>query len=368
MMDTQQDFRIARLENSAVLFIYSMREQIFANPDYQRQSDVWPPEKRQLLIDSLINGYDIPKLYFHEFYPRKKIKGALYRYAIIDGRQRIQSIWEFLEGNLALANDFEYLPDPSVKAANLTYRELAQKYPAVKTRFDSVTLPIMTIQTDDLELIEDMFSRLNEAVPLNAAEKRNALGGPLPGAIRLLCNNRLFFKKKLPFKNKRYRHFDLAAKFLYIMYRKGIADTKKVYLDSFVKSFRNDKATEASKLRQDTEKVLKCMAKVFTNDDDLLRSVGMVMLYFILFREQVQKGWSDEVQRHELVHFERLRTKNRVSAEKDITAADYDLLEFDRLTQSPNDAVALQYRYAVMRRHVGPKAGRPIVPTSDAGK
>jgi hypothetical protein len=73
-----------------------------------------------------------------------------------------------------------------------------------------------------------------EAVPLSAAEKRNALPGPLPAEIRTVAK-RDFFLKNLPFTNSRYRHFDLAAKFLLTEEVEKITDTKKVYLDAFVR-------------------------------------------------------------------------------------------------------------------------------------
>ena len=88
-------------------------------------------------------------------------------------------IVKFIEGAFPLGDDFEYLEDVAVEAAGMNYSELAQKYPKIKSRFDAFSLPIVTVETDDLELIEDMFSRLNEAVPLNAAEKRRAIGGDM---------------------------------------------------------------------------------------------------------------------------------------------------------------------------------------------
>ena len=48
------------------------------------------------------------------------------------------------------------------------------------------------IRTPAVELIEEMFSRLNEAGPLNTAENRNGKGGPLreigarPGDLSIL--------------------------------------------------------------------------------------------------------------------------------------------------------------------------------------
>ena len=86
------DFRISNLTNSAVLYLYSEKEFILLDPEYQRDSDIWSLEKKQLLIDSILNGYDIPKIYFHEFSPQKKIKGDVYKYAIIDGKQRISAL------------------------------------------------------------------------------------------------------------------------------------------------------------------------------------------------------------------------------------------------------------------------------------
>ena len=151
----------------------------------QRDGDVWTLEKKQLLIDSIINDYDIPKLYFHALSAdQKKEEGKQFDFAIIDGRQRIETIWKFIDGDFPLATDFEYFADPNLKLGGLTYAEIAEFLPRIKIRFDSYSLPVVCVETEDTDLIEDMFSRLNEAVPLNAAEKRSAIGGPMAQAIK----------------------------------------------------------------------------------------------------------------------------------------------------------------------------------------
>ena len=190
----KDEFSLGKYPQSSSLIVYSEREAIQLDPEYQRISGIWTPEKRQLLIDSIINGFDLPKLYFHEFVPPKKIGNKKYRYAIVDGKQRIQTIWDFIEGKLSLSEEFEYIKDASVKAAGLGYAQLAEKYPQLKSRFDSTPLDIVTIRTDYIELIEDMFSRLNEAVPLNAPEKRNAFGGPLPHAIQKVSGHKFSYE------------------------------------------------------------------------------------------------------------------------------------------------------------------------------
>lgn len=353
------DFRLGTIPSSSVLHMYSLRDSIWFDPPYQRMSDVWPIEKRQLLIDSILNGYDVPKFYFHEFFPARVIDGRKYKYAIVDGKQRLETIFSFIEGRFALDPDMEFIPDASVKPGGLTYAELARQHPDLKTRFDGFVLPIISILTEDTELIEDMFSRLNEAVPLNAAEKRNALGGPVPPKIRDIARHR-FFVDKLPFNNRRYRHFDVATKFLYIAQRGHLADTKKVHLDDFVRVHRDSKAFDAvAALTSYVSATLDRMAGVFIDSDPLLRSVGTTILYYFLFLDGKNQGWIDTVARADFERFDNLRVRNRMNAEEDVSKANFNLLEYDRLTQSPNDALALRFRYAVLRQYIGPEDGRP---------
>jgi Protein of unknown function DUF262 len=313
------------------------------DPPYQRMSDVWTLEKRQLLIDSILNGYDIPKIYFHKFSKPKTISGATFEYAIIDGKQRLESLWKFINGEFALGDDFEYIREPTTRAAGLNYNELGQRFPRLKIRFDSSSLSIMMVETDDEELIEEMFSRLNEAVPLSAAEKRNAFGGSMPVQIRAIAGEP-FFKQKVPFTNSRYRHYDLAAKMLYIEDEGGVVDTKKVYLDRFVKEWKGKSKKAADKVRTNVVGVLARMEKIFVKNDPLLRSVGMVTLYYYAIRISLAEGWSSDISRQKLLDFEERRKQNRLVAESDIGSANYQLLEFDRYVQTPNDSYATKIR------------------------
>jgi hypothetical protein len=338
---------INELRNSTILLLYSERDSIKLDPDYQRAGDIWNLEKRQLLIDSIINEFDIPKIYFHKYSRAELERDHKVKYSIIDGRQRLEAIWKFINGEFPLADDFKYLHDSDADLAGLTYEELGKRHPKLKIKFDGFRLSIVTIETDDLEIIEDLFSRLNEAVPLSAAEKRNAFGGPIPTAIRSLCRHE-FFKKSIPFSNSRYRHFDLACKFLLFVESNDLVDTKKIYLDRFVKSWRDRKKSDATRLRQAAEDALDLMKRRFVEKDPLLRSVGNTTIYFYLFMLAMEQGWEEEVSRKQLAKFEETRKLNRKAAEEDISQADYDLLEFDRYVQSPNDGYAMRLRLSIL--------------------
>lgn len=347
-------FEVAELRSSSVWTLYRMREKIQADPDYQRQGEVWTPDKRQLLIDTLINGFDIPKIYLHKFEKTKTIDGKNYDYAIIDGRQRLETMWAYISGVFPLASDFEYFSSQAVNAQGMTYQDLAKEYPDVKTDFDNFQLNVITVETEDVELIEEMFSRLNEAVPLTAAEKRNAWGGPVPKAIRELAGVP-FFTQNLPFKNKRYKHYDLALKFLISQDRNAVVDTKKAYLDRYVKDRESESKNKKIPAVAASKVTLDNMANVFSEADPLLRSIGMVSLYYHLFRVALNEGWASKITRQALSSFEKKRQLNREVAEKNLPSADYDLIEFDRYAQSSNDLYAVKFRLQVLLRHITSK-------------
>jgi hypothetical protein len=287
-------FDITELHGNSVWKLYRMRDRIQLDPEYQRLSDIWTIDKRQLLIDTILNGFDVPKLYLHKFDKPLAKGGKTYDYAIIDGKQRLETMWSFISGAISLADDFECFKDSSVNAGGMTYTELGSAYPDLKVQFDSFPLTAICIETQDLEMIEEMFSRLNEAVPLTAPEKRNAYGGPLPRAIRQLSNEP-FFLKKLPFPNLRYRHFDLATKFLLAEHAGKVVDTKKAYLDKFVLDFSDKPRTTMPKFLKQSKATVGEMATVFVAKDTLLRQVGMVTIYYHLFRLADEGGWSSEI-------------------------------------------------------------------------
>lgn len=345
------------MASSTVLRINADREIIEKAPDYQRRGEIWSLDKRQLLIDSILNDYDIPKIYFHALTDKQKKKSkSRFEYSIIDGRQRLETIWAFINGEFPLDNDFEYLKDSTIKAGSLTYPDLAKKYPRLKINFDSFVLPVMLVETDDIDLIEDMFSRLNEAVPLNAAEKRNAIGGAMAQTIRTVAQHP-FFAHNVKISDKRYQHREIAARLLFLeysqKYSQKIIDTKKPYLDALVREYKNNKKSDNDELGRQVTAVLDLMRNVFSSKDALLTSQSVIPIYYILFKEAVQGNSTNKITRQKLIKFNDDRTKNRTIAEKDITKANFDYLEYDRLSQQgTNDASSIRERLRIIREYL----------------
>jgi hypothetical protein len=345
------------LANSAILRLNSERSFINVSPEYQRDGDVWTLEKKQLLIDSIINDYDIPKLYFHALSPaQKKKEGLKFDFAIIDGRQRIETIWKFIDGEFALADDFDYFADPKVKLGGMTYAEIGESYPRQKIRFDSYSLPVICVETEDTDLIEDMFSRLNEAVPLNAAEKRSALGGPMALCIKDLALHE-FFKRNVRFSDSRYRHREVAARLLFLEYSRDvyerILDTKKPYLDDMVRKAKSGAYSNTGTLKSIVTKVLDSLAKVFTDEDTLLRSQGVIPVIYLVAQLAIRNKRMDRFKRSKIKSFYESLETNRALAEGDISKANFELLEFDRMSQQgTNDAASIRERARILSEHL----------------
>lgn len=341
------------LQHSTILRIYSEIDEIETSPEYQRNGGVWTPEKKQLLIDSIINNYDIPKIYFHQFSrdERNKIGKS---YSIIDGKQRLETIWSFINNEFKLSDDFDYQDDVSIKIAGMSYNDIAQEYPKLKIKFDSFVLPIVCVMTDDFDLIEDMFSRLNEAAPLNSAEKRNAFGGDMVKAIREISNLKLF-TEKVKFRNNRYQHYEIAARYLLVetssYEHSKLIDTKKVYLDSMAKKYKAGNTALANSFKETTKNVVNSMAQTFINQDNLLRTQGIMVVYYLLFKKALEQNVV--INRKDLQKFDDLVRNNRLSAEKNYENADFDLLEFDRLSQyGTNDVSNIKEKFRILSEYL----------------
>ena len=276
-----------------------------------------------------------------------------------------------MTNQLPLPSDFVYFQNGSREGSGATYDELLQRLPVLRARFDGFELPVIVVQADDEVLIQELFSRLNIQEALNAPERRNAMGGPLPVSIRNVAKIP-FFTEAINVVNRRYQHLDLVAKFLYLTRNPGFHSTKKATLDSFVTAYseawRNGEDMAGpegiTKLEHKTVTVLNTMHNFFGPSDSLLGSQGRIKLYFHVFRLHEALGVGPTFLREMLelfnVEVEAARLKSqrmsRGSGES-LTEQETDLNAFDRDKQSTDDGGALFRQYAIFKRYFSEKFG-----------
>ncbi len=346
-------FQVRTFEARTLSWWFDERDNIDMNPPFQRSGGVWSPKDRGYLIDSILNGYDIPKFYIADFsYFKSSLNVTNKIYAVIDGKQRFGAIFEFFSGKLSLNEDFQYVADSTVKLAGLGYADLRKNYPEIARKFDNFPISVMSVITDEEGRINELFIRLNRSKPLIGAELRGAMKGKIPPLIAKLAEHQ-FFSTKVKFNKERKQHHDQAAKMLLLEFRGKFVDIKKTHLDRFVEegsaAMSNLETFDIAASK--TEEVLNVMTGIFKDKDQLLGKIGVLPVYywFVKFHSYIYAN----VIREFLLKFEEERLRNSQLAKKSEPTRenrniDEELLQYDVLNLKPNDQASLSGRYAIL--------------------
>lgn len=142
--------------------LYEDRKELILNPDFQRK-DVWKRKQRSELIESILMGIPIPIMYLFETADGRK--------QVVDGRQRITTIIDYLNNEFSL-RDLKILHDLN----GSRFRDLDKKLQGI---FEDYQLHVYVIQPPTPERVKyDIFDRVNRGgTRLNNQEMRNALYG-----------------------------------------------------------------------------------------------------------------------------------------------------------------------------------------------
>jgi hypothetical protein len=138
---------------------------IVVNRDYQRSDKVWPPAARSYLIESILLGYPIPKLFL---YPITDLKSKRTIKEIVDGQQRSQAIVDYYDNKFRISVRSEF-----DEAKGKLYQQLDEE---LQRKFLEYGLSVDLLQQATPEEIRESFRRINSyTVPLNPEEIRHAV-------------------------------------------------------------------------------------------------------------------------------------------------------------------------------------------------
>jgi hypothetical protein len=344
-------FKVTHFEPKTLRWWNSQRTKIDMIPTYQRHGRLWSITDKAFLIDSILNEYDVPKIYMADFtFGQSQLNKKALPYAIIDGKQRLEAIFDFFAGKLVLDEDFVFQANPTVNLGGLGYTDLQKNHPDIADIFDNYPLSVMRVITDDEDKINELFVRLNRSKPLTGAEIRNAMTGPVPEMIRLLISHD-FFKSFIRFSVTRGQDKNAAAKFLIFEYLDKMTETKRRTLDQFTKDAKQapkDRIELASRRVIDN---LDRMSEIFLPNDPLLTSAGILPVYYWFIRQQ-KNNKNITIIRQFLIDFERKRKENRilVSASLPEKTPDSELVEYDSFNRSTNDVSSYEGRVLILEK------------------
>lgn len=351
---TKARFQIAPPEAFTAITIAERAAAWNRDPIYQRQAEAWDTEKQALFVDSLLNGFLIPPMYLHEYQTPVKIEGKAYSHAVVDGKQRLRAIDDFLNDRLRLSDLFVYEADRKVDVRGMTIRQIRQKHPKVLDGLTATPLTVVSIRSVDPEYINQLFARINEGVRLNPAEKRNAMPGPFPPATRRLAQTH-FFLKHYPRNNRRYHHFEMAAKFL-AMEAYGATSLRPSELDDFARGFIDPKRqgeldAKLDECRNSVQQTLDVLMRLVPAQHEALHGTGLTSVLYLIARDVRAGNWTPK---HpvgpQLDGFKEVRSQSRLfvqrKGEKPAVAA-AKVARFNLLNQR-NEAKTFEERKQIL--------------------
>ena len=193
--------RYTEPRNISALKLYQDRGELII-PEVQREL-VWTLSQKQLLIDSLFKDYDIPKIYFRDIEDNGTTK-----YEVIDGQQRLNAIFDFLNNEYAMPSDAD--PAFGEDVANKYWNDLSSN---IQIEFQNRALDVVHLIGYSEEEKDETFLRLQNGTPLKAAEKRRAIAGNMRNVVKELAENTVF-NLYCDFENTHFAYEDITAKVL----------------------------------------------------------------------------------------------------------------------------------------------------------
>ena len=232
------------------------------NPEYQRKHR-WDDDTSSKLIESLILNIPIPIIYISQDVDvDEEVDEHVARYSVIDGQQRLTSIYNFFKGNYCLSG-----LDVLTELNTAYYKDLP---PFLIRRLEERTVRSLRIDsTADAQVKYDIFERLNSgSVKLEPQELRNATcRGPFKKLIKDLAKNETFKKMAQLTENstrvKKMEDQELVLRFFALAYNNGYKEYKggfKGFLTDKMKEFNAFDERKLAKLQSDFEL---CMTNIY---------------------------------------------------------------------------------------------------------
>lgn len=149
-----------------VTWLLNLRKfgQLNLDPPYQRRS-VWSLRERQKFIDTVLRNYPSPAIFLHVTYDAEGNP----MHHVVDGKQRLSAILDFVDNRLRIAKDFG---DTRIDGGN--WKSL-EAYPRIRRSFWTYQLTVEQIDDVNEPLVREIFERLNRnSRKLEPQEMRHA--------------------------------------------------------------------------------------------------------------------------------------------------------------------------------------------------
>ena len=306
--------------------IWSWKSRIDPTPDYQRPP-AWTRKQKQLLIDTILREYDIPKMYW-----RSVNRGDGIKFEVIDGQQRLRAIWEYRDDEFAVAQDAALIDGTSCAGLKCSDLDLE-----LSTIFDTYPVDVVivdeAVQNEQEDEVRDMFLRLQNGTTLKAQEKRNAMLGQMRDFVKEVAAHPFFPNCK--FSNSRFTYDHIAAQIICLEIAGGPASVRDSDLNRMYSE--NTGFDPGGKLAKKVTRVLNYLQRAFPEKTPELERYSVITLYCAASTliESYVHAETEELLNSWFIQFEMDR---RANERMDEDQRDLALVEYRRMTSQSTDS------------------------------
>ena len=223
-------------------------------PDFQRNY-IWSKSKASRLIESFLLGLPVPSVFLYtERYSKHQL--------VIDGQQRLLSVFYYLNGKFADGSDFRLTPNIQRPWGGRAFMDLDEGDRLNLT--DSVlrATVVRQLHPQDDTSIFHIFERLNTGnTPLSAQEIRNCIyRGPFNDALKRFNESDEAWRAIMgsPKPSSRQQDVELALRMISLYDRQ---DRYQKPMKDFLNSMMNDHRNSTQKSLDEWEKLFSATSK-----------------------------------------------------------------------------------------------------------
>ena len=302
-------------------------------PEYQREKSLWSVQKKSKLIDSILHDFDIPKLYFN-LLRDKNIE-------VIDGQQRLWSVWEFLN------DEFQY----AVGGKRQRFSKLTA---AEKQKIRNYKFQATVFEEADDDYLRELFVRLQIALLLNTGEKLHAAKGKMKQLVFEKLANHPFIEQ-IGTTKRRFTKQTLCAQISINSFRKEklneFSRTRYENLEHFFNEYADPKGKDLELFNLQSKKISEVMDRLwecFGGNAKNLKNRSYILSIYLFVEELISQEHDFSEREHKIFSkfvfklWERLKEEARLGMDR----INRELYSFQTLLSSaPGEA------YQIERRH-----------------
>ena len=302
-------------------------------PEYQREKSLWTREKKSLFIDSILRDLDIPKLYFN-LLKDKSIE-------VIDGQQRLWSIWEFLD------DQYRYIEEGRPQF----FSKLSKKK---RQQIEGYKFQVTVFEDADDDYLRVLFVRLQLGLLLNTGEKLHAAKGQMKHLVFHKLARHTFIKQ-IGIQKRRYAKETLCAQICINSFTRAnlnmFARTRYEDLSHFFNIYENPQGKDLELFNIQSNKItvlLDQLSQCFAGKINNLKNRLYILSIYLFIEDLVVKGGKLSTKELKLISnfvfqlWKRLREESKLGIDR----KNRELYSFQTLLSSaPGEA------YQIERRH-----------------